>query len=218
MSVRRSPQSVNTAVGQSGSQSDFTDDSDIRITQRKRKQRECCDLTAALNNFRVEMISALQTNLKPMRDDISTMKDQINEVKSSMAKMLAEQDGIKAEIAELKKNNNNADFKISQLETIVTKLTPTSASPKQTHDDIFSNEKVINELQERASRSKNIVMIGLLESTLPDIAARQAADISGVKNILKNIAEHCQIQLMLNGKVTIKQLSFIDTFPVIRQI
>lgn len=58
----------------------------------------------------MEIISALETNLKPVRDDISVMKDQINEINISAVKMFAKQDGLKSEIAVLKKSNKNAEF------------------------------------------------------------------------------------------------------------
>lgn len=58
----------------------------------------------------MEIISALETNLKPVRDDISVMKDQINEINISAVKMFAKQDGLKSEITVLKKSNKNAEF------------------------------------------------------------------------------------------------------------
>lgn len=110
------------------------------------------------------------------------MKDQINEIKITTANMLAEQDSMKSENGELKKSNKNAEYKMPQFETIVTKLMSTSESLKDKQSiNVFCHEKIINELQEQ-----KYIMIGLLESTLLESAARHAADLNGVKNILQN--------------------------------
>lgn len=190
MSGPRSPQSTNITVGQSGSQSDFSktsgDETDNRVTYRKRKQRECCDILTAINKLRDEMIASLETNLKPVRDDISSMKDQVNEIKNSTAKMLAEHNNMKAEISDLKQNNLAAELKISKLETQINELKSIPPKSDSLQNCDFANEKVINELQERTTRSKNVIIAGLPEPTIPDNAARQAEDMSSAQNILQN--------------------------------
>ncbi|KOB55113.1 Uncharacterized protein OBRU01_25821, partial [Operophtera brumata] len=86
------------------------------------------------------MISALETNLKPMRDDISSMKYQIEDIKSSTEKLSATEAKI-----------------ITSLETEIENLKIT-AFP-QSSSQIFANESIINEVQERERRGKNIIVI-----------------------------------------------------------
>lgn len=105
MSIHRSPQGNKTPVGPGGSRSQpdlskpIEYDVDNQITFRKRKQPNCdceCDqVISALQAFRADMVSVLETNLKPMRDDLSAMKYQINDIKSSTEKLLAEHRNMK---------------------------------------------------------------------------------------------------------------------------
>ncbi|CAG9562700.1 unnamed protein product [Danaus chrysippus] len=199
MDTQRSPQStkkVNRPVGQKqcskckckaqlDSSRDSDDDSGSKITYRKRNQREFCDIVTEINNFRGELISILESNLSTMRDDISAMKNQINEIKTSTSKMLAEQKSVKSEIIELKKNNSIAESKISELEAKLSKLECISTKPRI--PDVLDNEEIINELQERANRSVNIIVFGINEQTNADSSARQAMDLSLAQKIFQNV-------------------------------
>ncbi|KOB66566.1 putative tick transposon [Operophtera brumata] len=217
MSVQRSPQGNKTPVGTPGgsqSQPDLSRpsvyDTDHQVSFRKRKQTNCdceCDeVINVLKAFRVDMISALETNLKPMRDDISTMKYQIEDIKSSTEKLLAEHNSIRKEISQLQKTSSATEAKITSLETEIEnlKITPLPQSSSQ----IFANESIINEMQERERRSKNIIVVGLPELTNGDDCVRNTEEINLVKKILKDalsinakVAKVMRLGKFITGKV-----------------
>lgn len=193
MSVQRSPQGNKTPVGPPGgsqSQPDLSRPSeyypDNQNTFRKRKQTNCdceCDqVISILQAFRVDMISVLETNLKPMRDDICAMKYQIDDIKSSTEKLLAENNNIKKEVSQLQKTSSATVSKITSLETEIEKLKITQ--PLQSSSQIFAGETIIYEMQERERRSKNIIVVGLPESTNADDSVRNGEDVSSIQKIL----------------------------------
>lgn len=195
MSIHRSPQGNKTPVGPGGSRSQpdlfkpIEYDVDNQITFRKRKQPNCdceCDqVISALQAFRADMVSVLETNLKPMRDDLSAMKYQINDIKSSTEKLLAEHRNMKIEISQLQKASSSTESKISSIETEIEKLKSTPAVQRESQ--ILLNEKIINELQERERRSKNIIVVGLPESTNSDDSVRNIGDINSVQKMFQDL-------------------------------
>lgn len=138
-----------------------------------------------LNAFRADMISVLEAHLKPMRDDISTMKYQIDDIKVSTEKLLAEHNNMKKEISQLQQASSVTVSKISSLETEVEKLkiTPSSSQTSQ----ILTNESIIHEMQERERRSKNIIVVGIPEPTHIENTLRNNEDTSSVQNILQSL-------------------------------
>lgn len=194
MSNRSAPQSthLNLPVSQSlsNSQSDLSKTSDdegnrTQAALRKRKQRDCCDVRSELNKFREEIVSLLQTNLALMRDEFSAIKEQISEIKDTTNKMLADQNDMKADILLLKKDSSATKSMVSTLESKV--QTIETNQPKAGISEVLANEKIINELQERAVRSKNLIIVGLPEQTAAEKLARQSGDKNDAQETLQSI-------------------------------
>lgn len=195
MSMQRSPQSKESPVGPAGSHSqpdlsrphDY--DTENQVTFRNKRQRDCnCEcnqVVSLLKAFRNDMISVLENNLKPMRDDVSTVKHQMNDIKCSTEKLLAEHKSMKEEINKLQKASSASDTKISTLETEIAKL-KTLPLTTQPLSDIFENEKIISEMQERERRGKNFILVGLPEPTNTDYSIRQNADLGLVQKTLSD--------------------------------
>lgn len=213
MSVRRSPQSTSNPVGctAGGSQPDLSkltyDDSNNLITIRKRKQRECdCDYSNELHEFRREIMAVLENiagthekNINLMRGDISEMRKQITDIKGSTQKMLSECSTMKTEISQLKETTTVAEKKIESISLDVEKLKNTTNLASQTCSS--SCEQIIQEIEERHSRSKNIIVVGLTEGTGTNVE-----DKSSVINIIENqLAIQCSnniVKVLRLGKYT----------------
>lgn len=198
MSVRRSPQSTSKPVSPiaGGSQPDLsklTYDDHKLITMRKRKQRECdCDHSNELHEFRREIMAVLENiagthekNMNLMRGDISEMKKQIMDIKGSTQKLLSECSTMKAEISQLKEATTIAEKKIESINLDVAKLKNTTNLVSQAHSS--GCEQIIQEIEERHTRSKNIIIVGLSEEF-----GTNMEDKSAVIDIIENqLAIHC---------------------------
>lgn len=192
MSSRRAPQPTHLTVSQSlsNSQSDLSKTSDDEGTRtqaalRKRKQRDCCDVRTELSKFREEIVSLLQTNLALLRDEFSAIKTQISDIKETTNKMLADQNDMKADILLLKKDSSATKSMLSTLEATVESME--SKQSKDGTSEVLASEKIINELQERAVRSKNLIIVGLPEQTATENSARQFGDKKDAQETLQSV-------------------------------
>lgn len=159
------------------------------ITQRKRKQPDC-ECKYEMHELRKEMssISALlQKFIDCHEQNISDIKSQIEEIKTSTTNISLEQNQISSKLSELESKilSNEETIKTQESDIFHLKnLTPTTASSST---NLYNNEKIIRELQERNLREKNIIIVGLPEQTSADWYKRQSLDESAVKNFLTNI-------------------------------
>lgn len=86
----------------------------------------------------------------------------------------------------LVKKINELQNQLDEMKTLVDKLTSgQSPSQNQRCDDIMLNEQLIQELNERQSRSSNVIMLNIAESGKSDRNARIDDDTMKVKEIIE---------------------------------
>lgn len=196
MSVKRSPPGTSRSLTNlSTSMGEFS--MEHHVTRRKRKQQEnpCCDCATELQDFRKDIFDMLQkfTNTQEatmsyMRENITEMKTQLGEIKVSIQSLNNEQISMKSQISNLTLKTSATDNKIQTLEAEITVLKNNyvASVPESRFD-----ENIMHELQERASREKNIIMVGIPECKTPNIDEGRSYDAAEVFNIINNLIPDC---------------------------
>lgn len=191
MSVKRSPPSSRRgSLPDLPSTMDEVADQPITLRKRKQPDTSCCcqqqlsdfrkDITAILDNF----VSKQEGTLKFMRENISDIKSQVNDIKISIDSLNNEQIIIKSQITSLADKNNVTEEKIQALEDKITQLSQKAC--KNT-----ANEDIIQELHERSIREKNIILVGIPESKAKSSNEDHLSDLSEVTKIISNAVKNC---------------------------
>lgn len=126
-----------------------------------------------------------------LSENMSEMKMQIDDIKSSATSIITEQCNLKEQITSLKSQVSINDGKIKMLEANGGGLNVHNSS-NQNMGSISPpqlNEKLIREVQERNEREKNIIIVGLPESTFTTTPERISDDETNVINITRAICE-----------------------------
>lgn len=194
MSVKRTP------PGRSGSLSDISSPyesmSEPQITYRKRKEPEHnCNCFQELQEFRRDITSLLdkftnsqEATLKYMRESISEMRAQLNEISTSTNRLNDEQKNIKIQITDIVSKNNSTEQKIKSIEADITQI-KTLADIKRSSSQTYEN--IILEIQERNIREKNIILVGVPECRSNNIEEGRNHDKAEVEKILNSLIEEC---------------------------
>lgn len=98
-----------------------------------------------------------ETN-KSLRDNVIEVKTELHNLKKSSTIMFTEHKDTKNKITELEVQVNN---KIKSIEDYVNKLNPQCSA--NTDTQLYYNEQIIREVQDRRNREKNIILVGLSE-------------------------------------------------------
>lgn len=105
-----------------------------------------------------EIKKSNEETAKSLRDNVIEVKTELHNLKESSVIIFTEHKDIKNKITELEVQVNN---KIKSFEDNVTKLNPQNSANADIQ--LYCNEQVIRELQDRRNREKNIVLVGLPE-------------------------------------------------------
>lgn len=209
MSVQRSPTGSGTVSARSGSYPDLpskiTSQDTSEMTQitfrNKRKLNEIEEIKAeltemktqmtAMQNQMSEMMTYLYTmnntqteNFKKLNQDVSAIKQQINDIKTTTDNLTKEQSKLKLDISSLKESKNMTEKKLDQIET---KLQREDASSSST---VNVREEIVSELNERGHRSKNIIISGVSEPNANNPSERREEDKTTVLKIINTIVRH----------------------------
>lgn len=203
MNLLRSP---NKSCHGSHSNPDLTTVTDIdnlinkpQITFRKRKEPEPdFSIKQEFESFCNEMRSLFtkfsntqSESTSKMQQDMTEIKEQLSGIKLSTEKVVEEQNKMKNELENLKsyciKNENN--IKCLQNEINLSKNTESSLPQLQNTD--FTYEEILNEIQERTQRQKNIIICGIPESSFENKVERMRYDTNEVQNVIRTIEENC---------------------------
>ncbi|CAB3246280.1 unnamed protein product [Arctia plantaginis] len=207
MSVLRSPTGSGTDVSFGGSQPNLSvvdSGAPPQITFRKRKLFDDNDpIRAELSEIRKQMseMMAILTSVKnnqtdntnKLYEEVTSIKNHINAINNTMEKIAVENNYLKTKLIGLETITENSQKKINLLEADVNKLktSPPIASAAQGLQPHITYEEMVNELQERKLRSKNIIIHGIVESTIKLAAERQEYDKKETSKITKQIFADC---------------------------
>lgn len=180
MSVQRSPTG--------GSHPDLSRMSNVgsepSITFRKRKVP--CDIECSCSEDLKEMRSEIsrigsllekyvgsnEQILKNMQENITDIKNQITDIKSSNERTI-----------------NSMQVKIESLEADIKSIKMSSkTSPTTSVNELFASEQIIQEMQNRSNRDKNIILLGLPEPIASNSNERSTKDEAQVLKIISQVS------------------------------
>ncbi|CAG5055642.1 unnamed protein product [Parnassius apollo] len=187
MNVRRSPPGKsNSYTNLSSPNNEFT--MEQQITHRKRKQPEhsiCnCNCSSEIQELRKDLTTMLQkftdtqeTTMTLMRENIVDMRTQLNDIKEAAVNLNNEQKLMKTQLSDLVIKTNYTDNKIQTLMTEIKQINnKTNANESEimlikskTAINLHSSglgENIMQEIQDRTSRERNIIIVGLQEGNV----------------------------------------------------
>lgn len=201
MSVQRSPtgkssDKIGIPGGNSSSQPDLstvgTPDYAQYVSQRKRKLPED-DFSYQFEIFKKEIMGLLKEfgnsqteNINIIKKDISSINEQLTEMKTKTDQLIVEHSSFKTEIQNLSSTVNENQEKIKGIENDVQALQSASSSSEYS-TSMTTYGFIMTELQERMERSKNIVITGVSEPQSENIEMKRENDRCEVKKILSDI-------------------------------
>lgn len=219
MSVQRSPTRSGPNVSRSDSfpnltkKSNTSDSSDTsQITFRNKRKfanesEEFCELRKDFTEMRTQM-TAIQSQMTEMMayltstnniqsenftkisEDMSVIKEQLRDIKSTTEYLSEEQNKLKNDILNIQRSNSTLQNRIEKLESNIRECNYSTASI-ETGTKMETWENILTELNERNLRSKNLLISGIPEPTSTDRIERQTEDKSSSWKILRNINPDC---------------------------
>lgn len=160
---------------------------------KRRLVHECDISTADFDRFRGEMTSLFREFmttqngiLHKISEDILSVKEEIKNLQQTTQNIILDHGQIKTDITELRTSQTTANNKIEMLESTVNTLKNTITVQKP-----LSNDEIFTEVQERYSREKNLIVVGVQEANGNNRSERSAADAQEVTKFFKSIFSEC---------------------------
>lgn len=172
------------------------------IYLRKRKVPES-DFSFQFDEFKKEIIGVLKesskchiANITTISENISSIKEQLNEIKSTTENLMAENNNFKTQIMTLtdtvRTNEERITSLTNEVQQLKSDLPTTSSTVKSALQSLpTSYDELIVELQERAERSRNIVVAGVAEIHSDSMEDRRKVDRHEIESIIKTIYPDC---------------------------
>lgn len=200
MSLIRSPPGIS---GHGGSQPDLSKlHSEMALSSqkafRKRKQPEReTELMQEFAEMRTELLSILnkftQTQnetLNGISKNISDIREEIKSLQSTTQTLILDQNYIKEQLNDFKKFETEANNKFENLESDL-KILKASPNKQKGQPTLNMCENIVNELQDRYQREKNIVIVGVPEPKGENQKERSTADTREIIKIIKSTFDKC---------------------------
>lgn len=202
MSLIRSPPKSASGKGNSSSYPDLSNANTLEIdtkkfTARKRKTPEN-DFAHEFSEFKKEILEILIQNNKGQMENINTIgqnitsiKEQLNDIKTTTETLITENAQFKSQIASLNDTVKTQKEIITSLQNDIKQLKcETQINETKT---VLRNgfDEAIIEFQERTERSKNIILTGIPEAPSKSVADRLDHDMSKANNVIKTIYADC---------------------------
>lgn len=191
MNVLRSP----TSTG-GGSQPDLSKISiesvDPHITQRNKRKQPECDCKYEVHEMRKElsgMTALLNKFIASQDQNMSDLKSQIKDIKLTTSQIALEQNNIKSQVSNIDHIVSTNEDKIKFLECELLKLKNSLPESNSSQSNLYTNENLIKELQDRTEREKNVIVIGLSEPSITDSKERHSIDEAKLYKILRTVCE-----------------------------
>lgn len=170
--------------------------------RNKRKQFDVDEQSkrelAEIRNQMSEMMSYLKSvngtqseNLNKLREDVTSIKNHVSDIRETVDKLITEQNKIKTEIAGFVDINKQTEKRIEALERNMQQLQETTSTATTVAPLLC--EDIMAEINHRNQRAKNIIVIGLPEPNGNETneTEKDEADKAEVINILKMISADC---------------------------
>lgn len=209
MNVLRSPTGSDSGRSLSGSQpnlSEVQSDSEpcTKITLRtKRKYTDDNDLIrnelAGLRKQMSEMMALLKStrsdqaeNINKLRQDVTAIKTEVSNISNTIENIILENTNLKSKLTSLSSATEITEKKVKLLEADVKNLKSTSPNTYSSQKPMIERyEDIVNEIHERNLRSKNLIIVGIPESTAKTSIARRESEKEEISKITKQIYNDC---------------------------
>ncbi|KOB77052.1 Uncharacterized protein OBRU01_03731 [Operophtera brumata] len=196
MSLLRSP----TNVGGSAPELTTTDNKVNQMTLRKHKgsphtgsHGDCglnmADLRNDIMGLLKDFTISQNEHMTSMRQDISQIKNQMDNIQSTTEYLVTEQSKIRTEMNELKNQKVISEEKFKILENDINALKTGSGQEPSSSLPTSSREDLIREIGERSNREKNILIIGVTELHGSEVEVRRSYDEKEALNILSETSK-----------------------------
>lgn len=162
----------------------FDDNSHIKeeISELRKQTGQIMGILTSLRDSQAAFIEKIS-------NDISVIKNEINDIKNSTTILKSDQNSMKSDILDIVNKNNASENKIKRLESDLQEfkisMANSSSSTTATYEHIFK------EINERETRSKNVIITGIKEPYEINKDKRISTDSSQVVKILRSIDENC---------------------------
>lgn len=150
------------------------------------------DNVSEMKNHLTDLKSSNEHNFSVLTNNVSDVKNQIDEIQQSMSSLTLEQNRMKSQISLLEHKITKGEEKMRDIESDLSNFKNTDAKPTGSSESsqIFYNEQIINEVQERNIRQKNIILAGIEEQTSSNAQERLSLDMTRVMNILTSLEKN----------------------------
>lgn len=208
MSIQRTPPGYGIDSKHGGSQPNLSDayfenepgTSQITMRNKRKHDDDTTTIKKELSDLKkqmAEMMALLTVSSKSQKENIdklcqnvATIKDDMQSFRKTIDHIINEQENIKLNVEDLKTATSNIDQRIEALNLEINSLQnqqkPTTSSLTTTNC-----EELMTELTERNLRARNIIIIGIPESTSNVTSERLEYDKREASNITKAIEESC---------------------------
>lgn len=136
------------------------------------------DNIADIKSQITDMKSSNEQTITIMQTNVDKVITEINYVKLSTSSMLSEQKDIKNHVTRLEQSISQGENKLKSLESDLNNLKTPPIKPEKL------SEQLIQEIQNRNNRQKNIIVVGLPEPTLSKSEERLAKDEADIMNLI----------------------------------
>lgn len=201
MSLPRTPPNTLFACASGsggGSNSNLSnyDDDEEQVNKNPRKRRPHTleyDFKRDLAAFRTEMMNFMKESMNSQAENITRMRidiqQEIKDFKSTTENLTQEYKKVNKALENITTEHKKTQDKIETIENDLSQLKNRhSNSQTQIHDN---EHDIIQEIQDRLQREKNIIMVGLPEKNDKNATERHNQDYDEVHKILKSIDRDC---------------------------
>lgn len=144
-----------------------------------------------ITEVRTQMLQMKESNEKTttlLRNDVIELKTELSKIKKSSPNMSTEHKDIQSHFTRLEAK---VDSKIKLLEDNFSKIKmPSQTTSSLTENQLCLNEQLVQEIQDRRNREKNIIIVGLPEPIAANDEERRLKDETEVQKIISLMDEN----------------------------
>lgn len=136
-----------------------------------------------------DMKTSNEQTINIMQKNVDTMITEINDIKSSTSNMSSEQKIIQSQITQIEKSMSQGENKIKTIESELKILKQSSqTTSSKLENQLCLGEQIIQEIQNRNYREKNIMLVGIPEPTSSKAGERVVKDETNVLNVISAVS------------------------------
>lgn len=146
------------------------------------------DITEVKNQI-MEIKLSNEKTISSISDSITDLKTQITDINTTSLNLAMDQNHIKKKVTQLESQMSINESKIKSIESCINtnSISDLSTLSSTAQNTLYLNEKIIQEVQQRNEREKNIIIIGLPEQTMRTAEERISKDKLDILNITRLI-------------------------------